>query len=31
MSKNDLKYCIDSFGQLESYYLNSLDFFKKYK
>jgi hypothetical protein len=27
---NDLKYCIDSFGQLESYYLNSLNFFKKY-
>ena len=27
---NDLKYCIDSFEQLESYYLNSLAFFKKY-
>ena len=27
---NDLKYCIDSFEQLESYYLNSLNFFKKY-
>ncbi len=27
---NDLKYCIDSFEQLESYYLNSLSFFKKY-
>ena len=26
----DLKYCIDSFEQLESYYLNSLNFFKKY-
>ena len=28
---NDLKYCIDSFDQLESYYLNSLKFFKKYE
>ena len=27
---NDLKYCINSFEQLESYYLNSLNFFKKY-
>jgi len=27
---NDLKYCVDSFPQLESYYLNSLNFFKKY-
>ena len=27
---NDLKYCVDSFEQLESYYLNSLNFFKKY-
>ena len=27
---NDLKYCIDSFVQLESYYLNSLNFFNKY-
>ncbi|MEA3352426.1 MAG: hypothetical protein U9Q33_01220 [Campylobacterota bacterium] len=27
---DDLKYCIDSFEQLESYYLNSLNFFKKY-
>lgn len=27
---NDLKYCVDGFGQLESYYLNSLNFFKKY-
>jgi len=27
---NDLKYCIDSFEQLESYYLNSLNFFKRY-
>jgi len=26
----DLKYCIDSFTQLESYYLNSLDFFKRH-
>ncbi len=26
----DLKYCIEHFGQLESYYLNSLEFFKKY-
>ena len=28
---DDLKYCIDSFGKLESYYLNSLNFFKKYE
>ena len=28
---NDLKYCIDSFPKLESYYLNSLNFFKKYQ
>lgn len=27
---NDLKYCIDNFYKLESYYLNSLNFFKKY-
>ncbi len=27
---DDLKYCIDSFEKLESYYLNSLNFFKKY-
>ena len=27
---NDLKYCIDSFSKLESYYLNSLNFFNKY-
>ena len=27
---NNLKYCINSFEQLESYYLNSLNFFKKY-
>jgi hypothetical protein len=27
---DDLKYCINSFEQLESYYLNSLNFFKKY-
>lgn len=27
---NDLKYCIDNFAKLESYYLNSLNFFKKY-
>jgi hypothetical protein len=27
---NDLKYCVNSFEQLESYYLNSLNFFKKY-
>ncbi|PIF04191.1 MAG: hypothetical protein CSA86_02400 [Arcobacter sp.] len=26
----DLKYCIEHFEQLESYYLNSLNFFKKY-
>jgi len=28
---NDLKYCVDSFSQLESYYFNALDFFKKYQ
>ena len=27
----DLKYCIDNFKQLESYYLNALNFFKKYQ
>ena len=27
---DDLKYCVNSFEQLESYYLNSLNFFKKY-
>jgi Fic family protein len=27
---DDLKYCVDSFELLESYYLNSLNFFKKY-
>ncbi len=27
---DDLKYCVDSFPKLESYYLNSLNFFKKY-
>jgi hypothetical protein len=27
---NNLKYCINSFEQLESYYLKSLTFFKKY-
>ena len=27
---NDLKYCIDNFEKIESYYLNSLNFFKKY-
>jgi hypothetical protein len=27
---DDLKYCIDSFKQIESYYLNSLNFFQKY-
>ena len=26
----DLKFCIDSFEKLESYYLNSLNFFQKY-
>jgi hypothetical protein len=26
----DLKYCIDSFDKIESYYLNSLNFFRKY-
>ncbi|MDQ7061997.1 MAG: hypothetical protein Q9M43_13130 [Sulfurimonas sp.] len=24
---NDLKYCVDNFSKIESYYLNSLDFF----
>lgn len=28
---NDLKYCIDSFEKIESYYLNSLNFFKRYR
>ena len=27
---NDLKYCIDNFEKIESYYLNSLNFFKRY-
>jgi len=27
---DDLKYCIDNFTKIESYYLNSLNFFKKY-
>jgi hypothetical protein len=27
---DDLKYCVNSFEKLESYYLNSLNFFKKY-
>jgi len=27
---DDLKYCIDSFEQLENYYLNSLEFFKRF-
>ena len=27
---NDLKYCIDSFNKIESYYINSVNFFKKY-
>jgi hypothetical protein len=27
---NDLKFCVDSFDKLESYYLNSLEFFNKY-
>ncbi|WP_321778076.1 hypothetical protein [Sulfurimonas sp.] len=27
---DDLKYCVDSFEKLEGYYLNSLNFFKKY-
>ena len=26
----DLKYCIDNFEKIESYYLNSLNFFKRY-
>lgn len=26
----DLKYCVDSFDKIESYYLNSLNFAKKY-
>lgn len=28
---NDLKYCIDNFEKIESYYLNSLNFFKRYR
>lgn len=28
---DDLKYCIDNFYKIESYYLNSLNFFKKYE
>jgi len=28
---DDLKYCVDSFDKLESYYLNALAFFKKYR
>ena len=27
---DDLKYCVDHFYKLESYYLNSLNFFQKY-
>jgi len=27
---DDLKYCVDSFYKIESYYLNSLNFFKRY-
>lgn len=27
---DDLKYCIDNFYKIESYYLNSYNFFKKY-
>lgn len=27
---NDLKYCVDNFHKIESYYLNSLNFYKKY-
>ncbi len=27
---SDLKYCVDSFEKIEYYYLNSLNFFKKY-
>ena len=27
----DLKFCVDSFERLEKYYLNSLQFFKKYQ
>jgi len=27
---DDLKYCVDSFEKIESYYLNSFNFFKKY-
>jgi len=27
---DDLKYCIDNFEKLESYYLNALNFFKRY-
>ncbi|NOQ65145.1 MAG: hypothetical protein GQ582_11600 [Methyloprofundus sp.] len=26
----DLKFCVDNFVKLESYYLNSLDFAKRY-
>jgi len=28
---NDLKYCIDNFYKIENYYLNSLNFFKRYE
>ncbi|MBA1433040.1 MAG: hypothetical protein FAF04_05500 [Epsilonproteobacteria bacterium] len=28
---NDLKYCIDNFGQLEKYYLNAKTFFERYR
>lgn len=27
---NDLKYCVDNFYKIESYYLNAYEFFKKY-
>ncbi|HIP12105.1 MAG TPA: hypothetical protein EYG73_05210 [Arcobacter sp.] len=27
----DLKYCIDNFHKIESYYINSVEFFEKYK
>jgi len=27
---DDLKYCVDNFEKIESYYLNSLNFFQKY-
>ncbi len=27
---NDLKFCVNSFEKIESYYLNSLAFFNKY-